>query len=571
VERPAVTRTYGSVKLKGDIWMIEAEPHIVLKIKRIFERVSKGEHGTVTITDTDEVRRDLLWFLDRYALKCPDQYLAALRQGAERHKENILTLERIVDLGYKPRDFSLALPPREYQRRAAEVVLKKRGLLLADDVGVGKTVSAICMLTEPCALPATVVCPSGRMPIQWQEELARFAPTLFTHVVKKGTLYELPRRDGKGPDVVILNYHKLQGWAQVLARYSKTAIFDEAQELRRSESLKWAAAMHLAEHTTYRLGLSATPIYNYGGELFNVLEVLSPGALGTETEFRREWCEGAGRHVYLRDARAFGTYLREQFLMLRRTRRDVGREIPELARVPQTVGSDPAVFEGIRDQATELARIILSDQPLEKGLVMEASREFANALRQATGVAKAPYVAAFIRMLAASDEGCVVFGWHRAVYDILLKSLEDLRPAMFTGSESPSQKAAEFKRFTDRDTRVMLMSLRAASGLDGLQKVCRTAVFAELDWSPGVMEQCIGRIHRDGQPDPVVAYFLVAEDGADPTMAEVLGLKRDQVEGIRNPHGELIETLETDKDRIRALARAYLKGGRRRPALAGTK
>jgi len=97
------------------------------------------------------------------------------------------------------------------------------------------------------------------------------------------------------------------------------------------------------------------------------------------------------------------------------------------------------------------------------------------------------------------------------------------------------------------------------AGVDGLQEVCRTVVFGELDWSPGVHEQCIGRIHRDGQKEPVAAYFLVAEDGADPVMAEVLGLKRSQIEGLRDPNLDLIEKLETDGGHIRKLAEEFLK------------
>jgi SNF2 family DNA or RNA helicase len=83
-------------------------------------------------------------------------------------------------------------------------------------------------------------------------------------------------------------------------------------------------------------------------------------------------------------------------------------------------------------------------------------------------------------------------------------------------------------------------------------------VFGELDWSPGVHEQCIGRVARDGQKKSVVAYFLVADDGADPVIAEALGLKREQIEGIRSPDQDLIEKLDTSGDRTRRLAEFYL-------------
>src|SRR5690606_29473386 len=131
-------------------------------------------------------------------------------------------------------------------------------------------------------------------------------------------------------------------------------------------------------------------------------------------------------------------------------------------------------------------------------------------LRQATGIAKAPYVAEFVRLLVQSGESVVVFAWHRAVYDVLLSRLASLHPVMYTGSESPAQKQNALDRFRKGDSQVFLMSLRAGAGLNGLQERCSVAVFAELDWSPGVHEQCIGRLARDGQSSPVLAYFLVA-------------------------------------------------------------
>jgi SNF2 family DNA or RNA helicase len=103
------------------------------------------------------------------------------------------------------------------------------------------------------------------------------------------------------------------------------------------------------------------------------------------------------------------------------------------------------------------------------------------------------------------------------------------------------------------------MSLRSGAGVDGLQEFCRTTVFGELDWSPGVHEQCTGRIYRDGQKDPVVAYFMMSADGADPIMADVLGIKREQIEGVRNPGGDLLERVNTGENNLRQLARDFLE------------
>lgn len=128
----------------------------------------------------------------------------------------------------------------------------------------------------------------------------------------------------------------------------------------------------------------------------------------------------------------------------------------------------------------------------------------------------------------------------------------------YTGEESTAQKEFSRKQFVDGDARLLVMSLRAGAGLDGLQGVCRTVVFGELDWSPGVHEQCIGRVHRDGQPDPVAAYFLIADSGSDPVVADVLGIKRQQSEALRDPDAPLVEALQIEEGHIKKLAAAYL-------------
>ena len=103
------------------------------------------------------------------------------------------------------------------------------------------------------------------------------------------------------------------------------------------------------------------------------------------------------------------------------------------------------------------------------------------------------------------------------------------------------------------------MSLRSGAGVDGLQKHARVGVFGELDWSPQVHEQCIGRLRRDGMgDDPALAYFLVSTEGSDPAIAEVLNVKRQQGEQLVTPDGQLFANATNDLNRTRALAEAAL-------------
>lgn len=550
-------RTYGSMELSthGSLWKITAEPHVMIKLKNVISRINSNQFGTVTIQNSDEVCRDLEWFIARYPLE--NKNAPELASGADNYRATLARLERIYLPGHQCLSFPLAIPARDYQSKSAEVFLQRGALLLADELGVGKSITALAALTDPRTKPALIVV-HPFLTKQWEKYAAKFMPSAKVHIIKKGTPYELPPAD-----IYITTYHKLGGWAELLSKFIRCVIFDEVQELRHQGTGKYKAAQHIRGAASFCMGLSATPIYNYGGEIYNTMEIIAPGQIGSQSEFYREWCSYIGNNHYkLKDADAFGTYLRDQFLMIRRTRKEVGRELPPVQTFVETIEHDKKALDDLDAVATELARRILSQASSfhEKG---EAAREFDMKMRQATGIAKAPFVAAFVRMLVESGEQVVLTGWHRAVYDVWQERI-GYPISMFTGSESPIQKQAEVEKFLSGKTNVFAMSLRAGAGLDGLQEKCSTIVHGELDWSPGVHEQCRGRLFRDGQMNGVMEYFLISDGGSDPVISDVLGLKKSQLRGLLAP-GESGLDLQADAgSRVRRLAEEFLK--RRRSA-----
>jgi hypothetical protein len=309
------------------------------------------------------------------------------------------------------------------------------------------------------------------------------------------------------------------------------------------------------------LGLTATPIYNWGTEIWNIYEIIRPGLLGTREDFYREWCASS---VGIKDPKALGTYLREQHTFLRRTRLDVGQDLPPVSRIIENIDYDFDAMHSVDDLAHRLAVRATTAEFTERG---QAVRELDMRVRQATGIAKAKTVAQFVRLIIEGGERCVVYGWHREVYDIWLKELADLSPCMYTGSESPAQKAREFDRFTTGEPKPMFISLRAGAGLDGLQQHCSIAVFGELDWSPGVHQQCIWRLDREGQESPVSAIFLVTDEGSDPPMMEVLGLKASEASQIVDPHLG-VTVVNSDDSQLQRLVARYLTKPKARKAVA---
>lgn len=567
-------RTFGTAKLREETigpaeWALRMEPHVSIRFKRVFPQVRQGLTGDseYCLTATEENCRELEWFMQRFPLQVdPPNALERLARGARAFDKRADLAQTILNGTYERKEVAMQPAARPYQEQAAVLCHHMGGLLVADDLGLGKTVTGIRLIADADHRPAVCVVPT-HLQSQWKEQVERFLPGLGVHIAEASNpdyLWALGKQESLldprfPPDVLILNYHKLAGWQDVLARgIFKTVVFDEVQELRHAESHRYVAARALSRATQWRLGLSHTPIYNYGAEFFNVVDILRPEALGDRQEFARAWCGGfGGDKGKIGDPRAFGTMLREQALMIRRTRADVGRELPPLSNIIHEFEPNHAKLAEIQGRAAEVARVFLdADKGFDK---LQAAQELDALLRLYTGLAKAPQVAAFVRaMIEETGEPVVLFGWHRAVYDLWAEALKDLNPAWYTGTETPKQKDAAKQRFLTGETKLLIISLRSGAGLDGLQAICHRAVFGELDWSPGVHEQCAGRVHRDGQAEPTMAFYLVATAGADPIMVDVLGVKRGQIEHVRDPNAEAVIPKEVDPAHMTKLARAIL-------------
>lgn len=543
-------------------WELHVDPAVAIRLKRIFGRVQATTTGTIRVRHTMEVARDLAWMMERWPLEAETAAAHELLHGqAQEHREREARVEAISSGEFRqsPIPRPPAKEPRPYQLAALELLRTTKRLLLADEVGLGKTLTALLAATIPEALPILVVPPT-HLPRRWESEVRESFPWLRCQTAKKTS--PGPRWDPQHmPDVFIVPYSRLSGWQHHLRGVARTVIFDEAQELRTGVSTnKGTAAASIAAEAEFVLGLSATPVYNYGGEVWELYNIIAPDALGTKSEFTREWGHAINNgHISVSSPAALGSYLRSQGLMLGRSRKQVGLQLPQVVKVAHTVDSNPAALQAIKGDAVALAKLILSDTTSARDRFVMAG-ELDWKLREATGVAKAPYVAEFVRLLLESEEKVVLFGWHRAVYDIWRQGLKDFNPVMYTGSESPMQKARTEDRFVnDPSCRVMIMSLRSGAGVDGLQKVSRTAVFGELDWSPQVHAQGIGRLRRDGMgDDPVVAYFLTSDQGSDLPIMDVLQVKRQQGEPLTTDDGKLGTTTMPDQSRARLLAQQLL-------------
>ena len=550
-------RRYGTVRYdEQDItWIVEAEPVVIELAKRLFPSSNVRIPGQVRFRANRRNTGELNWLMLRFPLD-----VAEVSQWEQARQDTIEHVFYRAELNRQPRPaepLGMKAELTPFQKEGLAYLLHNRRCLLADDMGLGKTVQGLAMLSTAQLFPALIVV-QPHMITNWVRETLRFVSVpsppdevvLFEdettvrnriHVLRGKKPYELP-----SASLFVIHYGLIASWKERLIEAGfQGVIFDEIQELRHTGTQKYSAASLLSESCSNVIGLSGTPIYNYGGEMWAVMNIIDYHCLCEWESFTREWCFGYGNQQIEKPA-LLGDYLRAEGLMMRRRKDEVLTQLPTKRRVVQAIDSDHKVFDGLIEQAVQQALELdgIKDH-FERGRM---TRQIVNDTRQATGISKAPFAADFVKLLLEADEKVLLFAYHHKVFDIFMEKLRDFHPGKITGLETQMEKDAAIDAFMDGETNILLVSLRAASGLN-LQRA-NIVVFGELDWSPAIHSQAEDRAHRMGQEDSVLAYYLVCNDGSDEDMQEALGLKVSQFVGIMG------EAAETEDDRLQGQAAA---------------
>lgn len=543
--------SYGKLSYERGQWhLTNIPPHVAIRLKSLFNRIPKTAVGEFYLSDNQDICADLHWFMQRYPLAMADADRSRLSAGFGVFEQSRLDMDKILLPDWTPPSrygFKPGYALYHSQAQDVEILHRKKRLLVLHEMGLGKSWIGLGAIVGSPYLPAAIIVPT-HLADQWVNDFIKPYTYLTAHIITGTKPYKLPPAN-----VYVFKYSNIAGWVDIANEgYFKAVIFDEVHSLRRGiETAKGRAAKVFASHAQLLTGFSGTPIFNYGAEMFHVVDMISPGILGEWGDFLREWCTPLSNGKWLvKDPNALGSYLRELQMVVRRLRQ--GRPVNTIVI---NVEHDIGVERAAGDRARMLAQKVMTGTFIERG---NAARDLDMFARMVTGIAKAKSVAAYVRILLEAGKPVLLAGWHREVYKIWQKELADFKPVMYTGTESTRQKKIAKEAFTSGKTDLCFISLRAGEGLDGLQKRCSTVVVGELDWSGAVHQQLIGRVDRPGQTeDEVTAIYCVSDSGSDPTVLGVLGIKAGQARGITDPFAE-VEQVYTDESRIKTLAAAYL-------------
>ncbi|MGI0102804.1 MAG: SNF2-related protein [Nitrosotalea sp.] len=426
---------------------------------------------------------------------------------------------------------------------------------IANGIITHNTVQTLSYLaTEKQTFPALIVAPLVTLS-NWQREIQKFLKRRSRNgrIVEGEYPTSVLIRTGKSQeigkhDIYIINYDLLYKRLDDLSKLNiKTLVCDEVQHLRSKSTKKYSAVKKLAalESVKYRIGLSGTPIYNRGSEIWPIVDILKPGLLGSFDEFCEYFCyvNEKGKAIVLENKRvSLGEELRKH-VMLRRKKSDVLKELKEKVRYKELIESDINYYHAELDKIWKR----LEEEQKTATSAFDKFSSYKRAIqseRQAAGAAKVPHVIEFVRNIMEIEESVVVFCHHKAIHGLLHKSLHEYSPSSIIGGQADKERQDNIDRFQNGETKLMIAGLRAGNVGINLSRA-RYVIFAELDWSPAIHRQAEDRLHRIGQKNTVFAYYLMGNGTLDDHVANVLVDKSYEIDAIMDEKEETFE----DKDK----------------------
>ncbi|MDE3131953.1 MAG: DEAD/DEAH box helicase, partial [Acidobacteriota bacterium] len=405
--------------------------------------------------------------------------------------------------------------------------------------GLGKTVEALAVLEADGAFPAVVVCPAS-MKLTWSREAAHWLPHRSQQI--------LSGRDAGAiapAEITILNYEIVQARLPGLVAHGPRALVaDESHYCKNPQAKRTKAMRRLADAVPrdgLRLALTGTPVMNHADELIAQLRVIGRlGEFGSGASFSRQF-EGE-----LSEERLHWHLRRHCFV--RRLKSEVLPQLPAKRQVvvPVSLGNEEEyrlaehdVIEWLRSQPLDLKEL---DAKIAATLRAERLAQLTT-LQRLAARGKLGAALTWIHDFLASGEPLVVFARHREVQEAVLARFPAAVHILGDDGMNARQGAINAFQAPDGPQLIVCATRAAAQGitLTRASNVC----FLELEWTPAIHDQAEDRCHRIGQRDAVTAWYLLAADTIDETMARLIQRKREVIDAVTDgrelPDGGLID------------------------------
>jgi SNF2 family DNA or RNA helicase len=436
--------------------------------------------------------------------------------------------------------------------RVVEQTLREKApaAILADEVGLGKTIEAGLILKELMLrgiVQSVLVLAPKALLTQWQDELRE-------HFDEDFVLTDEKRFRGfeQEPRVVCSLPQFVRSFSHIATRTWDCLVVDEAHLLANPSSKRRKSVAEL--RTRWRLLLTATPVANRLTDLYSLLDLVNPGRLGTQREFELDYVADPGTNRVLRPERAsrLQAIVREHMCRTRRSETDIafsGRTVDTRSIAPTP--AEDALITDVTDYLRSLFRRMpttkanrgavireimalqqsLSSSPraIEQSLRKRAEKHASErglllALADRCAQAESAKERLLLEVLSElGDEPVLIF-------TLRLETAARLREVIarrgrtaecYVGALSRSQREVLVQRFNTGGLQTLIATDAGAEGLN-LHQRCHVVFNYDLHWNPMRIEQRIGRVHRLGQLHDVTVFNFVLKDTIDDYVLRLL-------------------------------------------------
>ncbi|GLF89693.1 putative ATP-dependent helicase YqhH [Bacillus safensis] len=449
-----------------------------------------------------------------------------------------------------------AFTPLKHQLEVAKRVVEEMNgkAILADEVGLGKTVEAGLIIKEymirGLAKKILILVPASLVS-QWVQELRT---KFYIDAVEQKKSYVWEQCD-----VVVssIDTAKRQPHRDtILSIAYDIVIIDEAHKLKNNKTKNYEFVRNL--NKKFCLLLTATPIQNRIGEIFNLVSLLKPGHLGNEHQFKDVF---AKKDLQLEDHDRLKQLVNK--VMIRNRREDTGIEwtkrhvktisinfspteqalYDEICKLKENPSYTKHMFSIMtleRECCSSREAVYMTIKKMQEEekhiLGSSAIAQIMEKINQVEQNSKALEVVKLIQQL---NEKVIIFTEYRATQIYLQWFLQQngISSVPFRGGFKRGKKDWMKDLFRER-AQVLIATEAGGEGIN--LQFCNQIINYDLPWNPMRLEQRIGRIHRLGQERDVHIYNMATNSTVE---EHILKLLYEKIQLFENVIGDLDDIL----------------------------
>ncbi|MDQ0158611.1 DEAD/DEAH box helicase [Alkalibacillus salilacus] len=469
------------------------------------------------------IKTDHLWNSFEQAIEGHHSDWETFKQAYQLSQLPISQQNELKALQYLPN-----LTLLDHQEEAVKKVLHNMHgrAILADEVGLGKTIEAGVILKElmikGLVRRALILVPPSLLS-QWESELNQtfYIPARAKHRSYPWESYEIV--------IASIDLAKKEPHASSLQEQSfDCVIVDEAHRLKNPKTKNFKFVQQL--QSTYCLLLTATPIQNSIDDVYYLMKIVRPGLLGDRRLFHKR--------VNHRHDEAIQSLIRQS--MVRTRKRDIETQWGERHIDTMYVdfsSDEQGFYEKLASSETNHQLTALTYErefcssrealyvSLQKQDEQHAMLEEIGQLPHHAKALKA------IELIQSLDEPVIIFTEYKStqVYLQWLCQQNNIRAIPYNGDFKKSKKQWMLQLFQQHGD----VLITTDAGTEGLNlQYCHHMIHYDLPWNPMRLEQRIGRIHRYGQTQDINIYYLILSNTIEEHIWEVLYEKLSAFEGL---------------------------------------